>query len=76
MPTAAAAVGRVAAEGGVGDRQRARVVDAAAAAAADASAAGGRVAAEGGVGDRQRARVVDAAAAPPPPKAPPRPSCR
>ena len=52
---AVAAAGRVAAEGGVGDGQRAVSV-------VDAAAAEGRVAAEGGVGDRQRAPVVDAAA--------------
>ena len=47
--------GRVVVDGGVGDRQRAIVEDAAAVAAR-------RVAGDGGVGDRQRATVVDAAA--------------
>ena len=48
--------GRVAAEGAVGERQRAEVKDAAAVAV-------GRVAAEDAVGEGHRARVVDHAAA-------------
>ena len=47
---------RVAAQGAVGDRQRADVV-------VDAAAVVGHVAAQGAVGDRQRAGVVVDAAA-------------
>src|SRR5271166_175552 len=58
----AVAVGRVVVDGGVGDGQRARVVDTAAAAETPGVVAVGRVVVDGGVGDRQRATVVDAAA--------------
>ena len=57
VDAAAAAAGRVARQGGVGQRRRAVVPDAAAVAV-------GRVARQGGVGQRQGAGVPDAAAAP------------